>query len=40
MRGRILVVDDEQNILKLANPDNDNEQTAMRSPAAPEPTDG
>ena len=33
-------VDDEQNILKLANPDNDNEQTAMRSPAAPEPTDG
>ncbi|MEC7448641.1 MAG: hypothetical protein VYC80_07150 [Planctomycetota bacterium] len=33
-------VDDEQNILKLANPDNDNGQTAMRSPAAPEPTDG
>ena len=36
-------VPDEQdpgNILKLANPENNNGQTAMRSPVAPVPTDG
>jgi hypothetical protein len=31
---------DAQNILKLANPQNNNGQTAMRSPTAPVPTDG
>ena len=31
---------DNGNILKLANPNNADDQTAMRSPTTPTPTDG